>query len=95
MAVASGTSIDIPLGGKFRALALKMALSSDAAPDAQATVRIVADGFEVAHTRPFKAGNQPRFVQISLPNPQTLKLVVDASMAGTKILFIDPVAIRD
>ncbi len=95
MAVRAGTSVDFPLGAKFRSLALKIALSSDAAADAKATVRIMADGVEVARTHPLKAGDQPHFFQVALQNPKTVTLVADSAVAGTKVLYIDPVAIRN
>ena len=90
-----GTQVDFPLTGRFRSMALSIALSSDAPPNAQATVRILADGQEIGRTPPFKAGDRPRFVQVTLNGPKTVSLVADALFAGTKILYIDPVAIRD
>jgi hypothetical protein len=90
----AGTAVDFPLTGKVRALAMRVALSPDSPPDSQATIRILADGKEIAHTPPFKAGDQPRFVQVALSNPKTLTLVADSDVAETRILFIDPVAIR-
>ena len=95
MVVASGTTVDFSLPGKFRALALRIALSPDTPPNAQATVRILADGQEVGRTPPFHAGDPPRFVEITLQDPQKVSLVADSIFAGTRVLLIDPVAIRE
>lgn len=94
LVAAAGATVDFPLTGKFRALAMRVALGPDAPPNTQATVRILADGKEVGTTPPFKAGDQPRFVQVTLPQPKTLTLVIDSVYAGTSVLFIDPVAVR-
>ena len=90
-----GTQVDFPLTGKFRSMALSIALSSDSPHGAQATVRILADGQEIGRTPAFKAGDPPRFVQVTLNSPKVISLAADALFAGTKILYIDPVAIRD
>lgn len=95
LAATAGTSMEFPLSGKFRALALRVAVASNAAPNAQAVVRIVADGREIARTPPFKAGDQPRFLEVTLQSPKTLTITADSIVAGTKVLFIDPVAIRE
>ena len=94
MSTFTGTQVDFPLTGKFRALALRVALASDAPPNSQATIRILADGREIGRTPLFRAGDPPRFVEITLQNPQTVSLMADSIFAGTKVLFIDPVAIR-
>lgn len=95
MLVASaGTTIDFPLVGKFRAVAMRIAVAPDALPNIQATVRFLADGQEVGRTLPFKAGDQPRFVEITLPQPKTLTMEVDSFFPNASLLFIDPVAIR-
>jgi len=93
MAVKPGTRIDFPFNGQFRAMALSVALSSGAAAGSQATIRIIADGMEVAHTHAIKAGDKPRFVQVALQNPKVVTLVANGAFAG-EVLFIDPVAVR-
>jgi len=95
MVASAGTTVDIPLTGKFRALAMHVALSPDSPPNSQATLRILADGREIARTPPFKAGDQPRFMQVTLSDPKTVTLAVDSIVDGTRVLFIDPVAIRE
>jgi len=91
----AGTTVDFPLTGKFQALAMRVALAPDAPANSNATVRIMADGKEVSRTPPFHAGEQPRFVQVALHNPKTLTLVADTVFAGARVLYIDPVAIRE
>ena len=95
MVVPAGTLVEFPLADRFRALALRIALAPDSSPAAQATIRILADGQEVARTPAFVAGNQPGFVEMSLHDPKTVTLEVDSLTTGTRVLFIDPVAIRD
>jgi hypothetical protein len=90
-----GTSIDFPLTGKFRAMGVKIALSPDSPPNSQITIRVLADGREVGHSPPFKAGDQPRFMELTLQDPKTVTLEADSIFAGPKVIFIDPVAIRD
>ena len=94
MAAMPGTRVEFPLAGKFRALAMKIALSPDSPPNARATVGILADGREIGRTPPFKAGDQPAFIEIALQNPKTVTLVADSIFAGARVFFIDPVAIR-
>ena len=94
MMASSGTLVDFPLTGRFRALAFRIALSPDAPPNAQAAIRILADGVEIGRTPLFKAGDGPRYVEIPLQAPRTVSLMADSMFAGTKVLFIDPVAIR-
>ena len=95
MATTVGTAIDFPLPGKFRAMGVKIALSPDSPPNSQVTIRVLADGREIGHSPPFKAGDQPRFMELTLQDPKTLTLVADSIFAGTKVLLIDPVAIKD
>jgi len=94
MAAEPGTVLDFPLTGKIRALALRVAVLSDT-PNAQAIVRILADGREIGRTPAFKAGDQPRFVQVTLQDPKTLTLVADSLFSDTRILYIDPVVIQE
>jgi hypothetical protein len=95
MQVPAGTTIDFPLSGKFRAVALRVMISSDSPSSAQAIVHIMADGHEVGTTPPFKAGDQPRFVQVILQDVKTLSITGESPYDNTKILLIDPVAIRN
>ena len=95
MVVAQGTKIDFPLKGKFTALSLQIALSPDSLPQAQATVRILADGKEIGETPAFKAGDQPRGVRVTVANPSTITLEAKSATSGTRVLLIDPVAVRE
>jgi hypothetical protein len=90
-----GTDIEFPLTGKFRAMGVKIALSPDSPPNSQITIRVLADGREIGHSPPFKAGDQPRFMELTLQDPKTVTLEADSIFTGTKVIFIDPVAIRD
>jgi hypothetical protein len=94
MVVPAGTAIDFPAQGKFRAAGFSVALAPDAAPNAQTVVHILADGKELGKTPPFKAGDQPRFVEVSLPRPATLTLEAESATPETKVLFVDPLGIR-
>ena len=94
IAASIGTTLNFPLADKFRAMGVKIALSPDARPDSSATIRVLADGREIARTPPFHAGEQPRFMEVTLPSPKVVSLEADSVYAGTKVLFIDPVAIR-
>jgi hypothetical protein len=95
MVVTPETKIDFPLNGKFRAFAVKVALSPESPANAQATVLILADGKEVGRTLSLKVGDQPQFMEIALKDPATITLMSDSVSAGTRVLFIDPTAIRD
>jgi|GEM_PF-2542513 len=95
MVASTGTMIDFPLTAKFRAIAVRVALSSDSPANAQMTVRVLADGRDIGRTPPFKAGDQPRFMEISLQSPKTVTLQAESVYAGVKAVFIDPIAVRD
>jgi hypothetical protein len=95
MAVPTGTIVDFPLTGKFHAVALRVALSPDSPPNSQAIIRILADGREVARTPDFRAGDQPRFMEVTVSDPQTVTLVANSMFGGVRVLVIDPVAIRE
>lgn len=94
MAVDSGTQVNFPLTGKFRAIALKVVLPSDAPVGSEVTVRIMADGKEVGHAA-VKAGDPPRLLQVGLSHPASV--ILDAGMVpgGAKILYLDPVVVRE
>jgi hypothetical protein len=94
MAVTAGTTLDFPLAGKFRAVSMKIALSPDAPPNGQATLRILADGKELGRTPPFTAGEQPRFMEVTVQQPRTVTFTAESSPPGIKVLLIDPVALR-
>ena len=95
MSASTGTVIEFPLAGKFRAFGVKIALSSDAPPHATASVHVLVNGRQVANSPPFKAGDPPRFMEINLQNSKSVTLMADSMFPGVRVLFIDPVAIRD
>jgi len=95
MVAPEGTSVEFPVPGRFRALALRVALSPDSPPKAEAILRILADGKELLHSPVIVAGNQPRFVEFPLQYPETVTLEVNSFFPGTKVLLIDPVAIKE
>jgi len=89
------TPIEFTLPGKFRAIGVKVALSPDSPPNSNLTVRVLVDGKEAARTPPFRAGEQPRYMQLTVSDPKTVTLEADSVFTVAKVLFIDPVAIRD
>jgi len=95
METPTGTILEFPLNGKFHAIGVWIALSPDSPPNSNITIRVLADGKEIARTPAFRAGDQPRFMEATLQDPKTVALEADSFFAGTKALFIDPVAIRD
>jgi hypothetical protein len=52
-------------------------------------------GIALVHLDRGVADEQPCFVEIPLQNPKTVTFVADSFFAGTKVLLIDPVAIRE
>jgi len=88
------TAIDFPLPGRFRAFGVQIVLSSDSPPNANATIRILTDGHELAKSPPFHAGDPPRFLELSLPGATHLTLQAESMFPGVKVLYLDPVAIR-
>jgi hypothetical protein len=95
MMVPVGTTLEFPLTGKFHAMGAWIALSPDSPPNSNLTIRVLADGREIARTPSFKAGDQPRFMEVTLQDPKTVTLEADSVFADAKVLLIDPVAIRD
>jgi hypothetical protein len=94
LAVPSGTSLAFPLTGKFSGMALRIAVSPDAPPNALVVVRFLADGRELGRTPPIKASDQPAFANLNFQSAKTITIVADSSFPGVKALLIDPVAIR-
>ncbi|MCE0522469.1 MAG: NPCBM/NEW2 domain-containing protein, partial [Methylacidiphilales bacterium] len=94
LVIPAGTSIEFPLKGKFRELAMRLAVAPGASPNAQATLRVLVNGKEVARTPEFTAGEQPRSMHLTVTDPKSVTLAVDSAQAGTRLLLIDPVAVR-
>ena len=95
MEATTGTILEFPLPGKFRALGVRVTLSPDSPPNSTVTIRVLADGREVARTPPFKAGDQPRFMEVTVQDPKTVAFEAESIFPGIRVLFIDPVALRD
>jgi hypothetical protein len=95
METGMGTSIEYPLSGKFRAFGTQIALSSDSPPNSTAIIHILADGREVAKSPAFRAGDPPRFLELTLANPAHITLEAESIFTGAKVLYIDPVAIKN
>ncbi len=88
------TAIEFPLPGKFRAFGVQVALASDSAPNATATIRFLTDGHELAKSPPLHVGDPPRFMELTLPNAAHLTLQAESMFPGTKVLYLDPVGVR-
>jgi hypothetical protein len=94
LAAPAGTSVDFPLTGKSRELAMRIAVSPDSPPNSTAVIRILADGREIGRTPALKQGEQPRFLQITIQSPKDISFAADSPNTGTQVLFIDPVVLR-
>ena len=90
----AGSSVDFPLTAKFSGLTLRVALSPDSPANAQAVLRVLADGHEVGRTPLIKGGDAPRIVSVKLQNPHALTFQVDSTEPNARLLIVDPVAIR-
>ena len=88
------TALTFPLLGKFRALGVQVALSSDSPPNATATIRILINGQELAKSPPFHAGDPPRFLEVTLPTASSITFQAESMFPDVKVLYLDPVAIR-
>jgi hypothetical protein len=95
MQVTVGTILEFPLTDGFRAMGLWVAVSPDSPPNSQVILRVLANGSEVARTQPFKAGDPPRFMELTLQRPKTVTVIPDSIFPGVKVLLIDPVGLRD
>ena len=94
LAVPAQTSLEFPLVGRFSAVALRVALGPGGPPNGQAKLHVLVNGQEITTTPAFKAGDQPLMVKVPIHDAKTVTFVADSSLAGTKVLLIDPVAIR-
>jgi hypothetical protein len=88
------TAIEFPLPGKFRALGAQVALASSSPPNSTMTITVLADGKEIAKSPSFRAGDPPRFLEVTLQNTAHVTLRAESMFPGTKVLYVDPVAIR-
>jgi hypothetical protein len=95
LALPGGLPVNFPMPGTVHALALRISVSPDSPPNAQVVVAVLADGRELGRTQPFRAGDQPRFVQLTLPPGfKTLTIQADSPYAGTRVLLIDPILLK-
>jgi hypothetical protein len=90
----AGTTLNFPLSERITALSSRIVLSPDSPPNVSVTVRVLADGREIGRTPPLKAGDPPRLMKASVQNPKAVSFEVDSTTAESKLIFIDPVAIR-
>jgi len=90
-----GTTLDFPLPGRFRVMCARIAVSPDSPPNSQVTLRILADGKEIGRTPPLRAGEQPRLMKVTIQDPKTVTIESDSIFVDSKVLLIDPVAVRD
>lgn len=91
---AAGTAVEFSMPAKSRAFGVQVALASDSPQNATLTLRILADGREVAKSPAFRVGDGPRFLELNVQNPAHVTLQAESIFPGAKVLYIDPVAIR-
>ncbi len=95
METSVGTSLAFPLPGRFRMLGMRVAVSPDSPPASNVIIRILADGREIARTPPFRPGDEPRFMDVTLQDPRTLTIEAVSPYPTARVYFIDPVVVRD
>jgi len=94
LAIPPQTSLEFPLTGKFRAVALRVAVNPGG-PDVQAKFHLLVNGQEIYTTPALKTGDLPLMVKVPIHDAKTVTFVTDSSVATAKVLLIDPVAIRE
>ena len=94
LAVPTKTPIEFPLTGPFRTISLRVAVAPGGPPTGQASLHVLVNGAQVYTTPILKSGDQPLAVKTPLHDAKSVTLVADSATEGTKILLIDPVAIR-
>ncbi len=94
MVLPAGVSVEFPIKGKAQALALRITVSPDSPPGATMVLRVLANNKEIYKTPSVASGERPRFVETEITDAQNLTLVADTSVAGAKILIIDPLVIH-
>jgi hypothetical protein len=94
LVVPEGVAVDFPLRGKFRALAMRVALAPGSAEGAQAILHVLVGGKEIATSVPLKTDDAPRSMWCKLDQPAEITLRVASAQPGARIVVIDPVAIR-
>jgi len=90
----AGTAIEFPLTGKFRAFGVKVVLGTESPANATAVIHFLTDGHELAKSPPLRAGDAPRFMELSLPTASRVTVQAESMFPGTKVLYLDPVGIR-
>ena len=95
MAMTPGTSVDFPLSEQYRAVALGLALPPQSPANAQASLRVLADGKEIFETPPIRAGDAPLFTEVNVPPSKILTLVAESASINVRVLVIDPTTIRE
>jgi hypothetical protein len=95
LVLPAGAKVEVPLSGKFRALAMGLALAPGASSNAEIGLHVLVEGKEVGNAEKLKAGDQPRCIRFAVSDPKSVTLVVDKAGAGTRLLLLDPVAVRE
>jgi hypothetical protein len=90
----AGTAIEFPLPGKFRAFGVQVVLGSESPANATAVIHFLTDGHELAKSPPLRAGDAPRYMDLSLPTASRVTVQAESMFPGTKVLYLDPVGIR-
>jgi len=94
LATDPGTAIDFPLPGKFRAFAVQVVLGSSSPANATAVIHFLTDGHELAKSPALRAGDPPRYMELTLPTASRITVQAESGSPGTKVLYLDPVGIR-
>jgi hypothetical protein len=94
LVVPEGVLIEFPLPGKFRALTMRLAVAPGAPANAQATLHVLEGDKEIAQSPALRAGDLPHALWSALDMPASVTLKVESAQPGTRMVLIDPVAIR-
>ena len=94
LATDSGTAIEFPLPGKFRAFGVQVVLGSDSPANATAVIHFLTDGHELAKSPALRVGDSPRFMELTLLTASHITVQAESTFPGTKVLYLDPVGIR-
>jgi hypothetical protein len=94
MVVPAGTTLDFPMKGKFRSLSMRVALAPGLPGNAEAKLRILADGKEIKSVAAIKEGGAPSLINVMIQDPKLITFEVESATPGARMLTIDPVAVR-
>jgi hypothetical protein len=94
LALPPETRLDVPLKGKYKALAFRVAVPGGA-PDQHVILHVQVNGQEIYASPPIRSGDEPVALRVPIKNAQNVTFVADSVLQGIKIFLIDPVAIRE